>query len=347
MKISTVLLCGFGNFGAHHANAWRTLDKTVLVAEPNGQARAQAQAFGIAEADIAPKASDLLQRADCIDIVTLPAQHLGLCEMALGAGKPVLLEKPAVSSVEEAECLLELQRQSGQLVQVNLLLRAHTMTKRALTLIGQGAIGSLLLIEGRFRGWKRQHRAVGVLHNDGAHFLDLMRLFSGSPIDRIAARALSFLGHDKPDDVAIDLTHANGVESRLSLGMMVPGAGEDAFVPGAQTDKILQLVGDQGALTLDFNTNVLTLQSVSYTVDTTTVDAVPGTAHREEFGDVTPSTLLVESFKAFLASCEHGAPLLVPFKQGALELARVIDAASASALQSPSASNLSIRQAAS
>lgn len=346
MTIATVLLCGFGAFGPHHANAWRTLDKTVLVAEPNGQARAQAQALGIAEADIAPTAADLLQRADCLDIVTPPATHLDLCEIALAAGKPVLLEKPAVVNVQEAERLLTIQKANGQHVQVNLLLRAHAMTKRCMALLGQGTIGSLVLMEGRFRGWKRQHRSIGLLQNDGVHFLDLMRLFSGSPISRVATRALSFLGHDKPDDIAMALTHANGIESRLSLGVMVPGAGQDAFVPGAQTDKVLLLVGDQGSLTLDFNTNVLTLQSVNYKVDTATVNAVPGTVHREEFGDATPSTLLLESFKTFLANCERGAPVLVPLKQGALELARVIDAVSASTLRAP-VGDLSIRQVAS
>lgn len=346
MTVSTVLLCGFGAFGAHHARAWRALGKTVLVAEPNGQARERALACGLAATDIAASAEDLLERADCVDIVTPPARHLELCEMALGAGKPVLLEKPAVSDAAEAARLLAIQEQSDKLVQVNLLLRAHPMTQRAATLIEQSAIGSLMLMEGRFCGWKRQHRAVGLLHNDGAHFLDLMRLFAGSPIDRVAARALSFLDHEKPDDISIGLTHENGVQGRLALGLMAPGASEDSFVPGAQTDKVLRLVGDAGTLTLDFNSNGLTLQSVSFDIDASIINVVPGEVRREDFTNVTPQTLLQESFKAFLASCEHGAPLLVPLSQGALELAKVMDMISATAEQHMTC-GLSIKEASS
>lgn len=344
MTISTVLLCGFGAFGAQHAQAWRTLGKTVLVAEPDGQARARAQASGVATADMAATVDDLMERADCVDIVTPPAQHLELCEMALAAGKPVLLEKPAVANAAEGKRLLELQEKCGQPVQVNLLLRSHPMTQRAVDLIGQGVIGSLMLIEGRFCGWKRQHRAVGLLHNDGAHFLDLMRLFAGSPIDRMAVRALSFLGHEKPDDLSIDLTHANGVEGRLALGLMAPGSVEDSFVPGAQTDKVLRLVGDKGTLTLDFNGSDLTVQSVCFDVDASVIRVVPGEKRREKFGTVTSQSLLQESLKAFLASCEKGVPLLVPLSEAALELARVMDRIQAASKQ-PKFNGHSVKEA--
>lgn len=333
MKVATVLLCGFGAFGALHACAWQALGRTVLVADPDREARGRALSFGIAETDIASSAHELLDRADCVDIVTPPALHLGLCKLALNAAKPVLLEKPAVLSTAEARQLAVLQKQSGQLVQVNLLLRAHPMSRQVTALLENGAIGSLILMEGRFRGWKRQHRTVGLLRNDGVHFLDLMRLFAGSPIASVAARALSVYNHENPDDITIDLTHANGVQGRLALGFLVPGSGQDAFVPGAQTEKILHVVGDKGSLTLDFNTNELTQRSVAFELDDKTVTMVPGSSHQQDFAEVTPLTLLQDSLKAFLASCEQGAPPLVPLDQGALELARVVDAIPQAAAQ--------------
>jgi predicted dehydrogenase len=343
MTISNVLLCGFGAFGAHHARAWRELGKTVLVAEPDTQARERAHALGMAKMDIAASPSDLLERADCVDIVSPPATHLELTITALGAGKPVLLEKPAVTSAAEAKCLMDMQAKSERPVQVNVLLRAHPMTVRALNLIESGAIGSLLLMDGRFCGWKRQHRSVGLLYNDGVHFLDLMRLFARAPIDRVSARALSLLGHDKPDDISIDLIHANGIQGRLALGLLVPGASEDSFVSGAQTDKVLRLVGDRGALTLDFNSNDLTLQSVSFDVSSSAVRVVPGRVEQENFGDATPQTLLQESIRAFLASVD-GAPPLAPLREAALELARVMDGIQA-AIRHPQHRDLLVQEA--
>lgn len=346
MKISTVLLCGFGAFGMQHARAWQALGRTVLVADPDAKARERAQSFGIAETDSAVSAQELLDRADCIDIVTPPALHIDLCKLALNAAKPVLLEKPAVLSTADAEQLVAMQKQSGQPVQVNLLLRAHPMTKQAKALLEKGAIGSPILMEGRFRGWKRQHRAVGLLYNDGVHFLDLMRFFADSPIASVAARALCIHNHANPDDITMDITHANGAQGRLALGLLVPGSGQDSFVHGAQTEKILHLVGDRGSLTLDFNANTLKLRSVAFEADEEKIAMIPGIPHQHDFTDTTPLTLLQDSFRAFLASCETAAPPLVPLDQGALELARVIDAVPLAA-QLHAASRLLIKEGAS
>lgn len=346
MKISTVLLCGFGAFGMQHARAWQALGKKVLVADTDPKARERAESFGVAETDSAISAQELLDRADCIDIVTPPALHIGLCKLALNAAKPVLLEKPAVLSTTDAEQLVAMQKESGQPVQVNLLLRAHPMTKQAKALLEKGAIGSPILMEGRFRGWKRQHRTVGLLRNDGVHFLDLMRFFADSPIASVGARALCIHNRTNPDDITMDITHANGAQGRLALGLLVPGSGQDPFVPGAQTEKILHLVGDRGSLRLDFNANTLQLRSVTFEVDEQTTTVTPAAPHQQDFADATPQTLLQDSFRAFLASCETAAPPLVPLDQGALELARVIDAVPKAA-QLHAASRLLIKETAS
>ncbi|MFK7792401.1 MAG: Gfo/Idh/MocA family protein [Devosiaceae bacterium] len=326
MSAATVLICGYGAFGAQHAEAWRALGRHVLVADPDAQARARAKKDGIEPSGIAPHIHDLIAHTDIVDIVSSPASHLVLSTAAVKAGKPVLLEKPAVRNAQEARELLDLQRRSGLAVQVNLLLRAHPMVAAAKTLLDQDAIGSLMVMDGRFCGWKRQHRAVGLVQNDGVHFLDLMRLFASSAITHIHARSHQFLGQDMVDDLSLQLTHANGVEGRLALGMLAPGTGTDAFVPGAQTDKVLQLVGDQGSLTLDFNAGQLRHGRVQFDADATTVHVLPGAADTQDFTDVTPLSLLQASMTAFLATVETGAPVLVPLEEGALELALLSEA---------------------
>jgi len=343
MNSTTVLVCGYGAFGARHAAAWSRLGARVLVSDPNEDARAHADANGFAADQISADIDAFLPQADCVTIVTPPSTHLALTDQALTAGKPVLLEKPAVPTLDEAHALMEAQHRSGCLVQVNLLLRAHPMTRRALEVLQNGDLGNLVLMDGRFCGWKRRHINVALEENDGVHFLDLMRLFAGASITQIGAQCITLPGHHAADDLSLTTLHANGIAGRLALGLIVPGDGVDAFVPGAQTDKVLRLVGDKGCLTLDYNANRLTFQSVRFDQMESTIDVTPSTSWNEAFPDATPDQLLENSAKAFLATIKDGAKPMVPLHDGALEIARVL-AAIPTAQQIASASHVPIER---
>lgn len=326
MSMPTVLVCGYGAFGARHAAAWARLGARVLICDPSERACTQAKADGFAADAISADLDAFLSQADCVVIVTPPHTHLALTEQALAAGKPVLLEKPAVPTLDEAHTLMDAQHRSGCLVQVNLLLRAHPMTKRALEVLHQGDLGNLVLMEGRFCGWKRRHLNVTLEENDGVHFLDLMRLFAGASITQIGAHGITLPGHKAPDDLSLTTLHANNIAGRLALGLILPGDGVDAFVPGAQTDKTLKLVGDKGCLTMDYNANRLTFQSVRFKQMETTIDVVPSTSWNEAFPDATPDQLLENSAKAFLATLTDADAPMVSLNEGALEIARVLAA---------------------
>jgi predicted dehydrogenase len=326
MNRPTVLLCGFGAFGVRHHAAWRSLGAHVLVCDPSEEALGRAIAAGIDANDVAAVPDDLLQRADCVAIVTPPKTHLALAEQALAADKPVLVEKPAVTTLDEAHALMEAQARSGCLVQVNMVLRAHPMTMRALDVLEDGDIGQLALMDGQFRGWKRQHLGVALEENDGVHFLDLMQLFAGASIAQVGAHAVSLPTRNGANDLMLCTGHANGIAGRLALGMLLPGDGIDAFVPGAQTDKVLKLVGDKGCLTLDYNANRLTFRAVRFDQSSTTLEVVPSTSWSEAFPEATPEYLLASSAKRFLATIDGTKPPLVTLHDGALQMARVLAA---------------------
>ncbi len=326
MSAPTVLLCGYGAFGARHHAAWSRLGARVLVCDPSEAARSRAAEAGVETADIAALPDDLLPRADCVAIVTPPDTHLALAEQALAAGKPVLLEKPAVTTLDEAHALMDARSRSGCLVQVNLVLRAHPMTVRAFEVLQEGGIGKLALMEGRFCGWKRRHLCVGLEENDGVHFLDLMQLFAGASITQVGAHAVTLPMPQGADDMMLCTQHANGICGRLSLGMLMPGDGIDAFVPGAKTDKVLKLVGDRGCLTLDYNANRLTFQAVRFDRTDTTIEVVPSQSWSEVFPAATPDHLLAASAQRFLATIDGKEPPLVSLHDGALEIARVLAA---------------------
>lgn len=328
----SVLICGFGAFGRQHVEAWRRLDPDIRlsIADPSPDARAAAQAAGIAAEDCAAEVDKLIGSADIVDIVAPPEHHFPIAERTLGAGKPVLIEKPAVRTVAEARALCKLSGRAP--VQIGLVLRCHPLMLRAQSLLSAGAIGRLLRCEGDFSGWKRMRSDSSLIENDGVHFLDLVRVFAGGPIRATELRATQSITQDISDDLRIELDFEGGITGELRLGVLAGGAYEDGFVPGALTTKRLTLIGEAGNLTLDFNAGTLRHARVEYVPADGRLDVRPGAITQESVLGITPVSLLARSFEMFLGAVDGGGPVMCDAAQGALELAQV-----AAALSRPAA----------
>lgn len=337
-RAESVLICGFGAFGERHATAWRLLDPDValLVADPSQTALARARGFGIDADRLATDAAALIERADVVDVVAPPAFHLPLALMALAAGKPAMIEKPAVKTVPEARRLIAA---AGALpVQIGLVLRAHPLVAEAGRMLAGGEIGALLAIEGDFSGWKRMRTDSSLVENDGVHFLDLMRHFAGVPALEAEARSWSLLDAQAADDIVIELGFGNGVRGRLRLGILAAGEVEDAFVPDAVTTKRLRLIGRAGNIEIDFNRNRLTLAQVAYERSAGGHEVTPLALRSQAALGATPEALLARSFGMFMDAVREGTPVMCDARQGALELAATltaIDAALAKQVRQP------------
>ncbi|WP_226781540.1 Gfo/Idh/MocA family protein [Oceaniglobus trochenteri] len=321
-----VLICGFGAFGRLHADGWRLAEPglRLMVSDPDAGARAAALSMGIAQGDVAATPEPLIERAALVDIVAPPAQHMPLARIALAAGKPVLIEKPAVETVAEAD---ELARLAGDLpVQIGHVLRAHPLVARARALLAEGAIGRLLRLEGESAGWKRMRADSGLIANDGVHLLDLMRHCAGGAITGVDLHEVRALSPDIADDLRITLSLAGGISATLRLGILVAGAREDGFMPGALTEKRLTLIGDAGNLALDFNAGTLRHARVNYARQGDVFAVTPGAVVQEMAIGITPATLLARSFAMFRAAMAGRGPVLCNIAEGAREMARVMQA---------------------
>lgn len=324
----SVLLCGYGAFGSLHAAAWRQVlpAGSLFVAEPNAAARARAHAEGIPPLFIGEAVESFLSRVDIVDIVAPPAVHLPLAVKALAHGRSIIIEKPAVLTETEAIELLARAGEAGTPGQVGFVLRAHPLTLRAQKLLDEGAVGRLVAVEGDFCGWKRMRADSSVLENDGVHFLDLMRLFVGAPAVGVEVRARRRLGGKEVDDLRIEVAFETGVEGYLRLGIMAGGETEDPFAPGAATTKRLRLIGDSGNIVLDFNTGKLFHGSAAYKPGARGWDVTVERLAWEHVSGASPVALLAASFERFVGAVRgHGEPLC-NLSEGALEIARLLDA---------------------
>lgn len=320
----SVLICGFGAFGRVHAEAWRQCDPAIrlYVSDPSEAARLRALHAGIPADQIATAPEALIGNADIVDVVAPPAYHLPLALLGLRADKPVLIEKPAVSSTAEAEQLMA--QAANRPIQIGMVLRCHPLVTRMRALLSEGAIGRLVAIEGDFSGWKRMRPDSSLLENDGVHFLDLMRFFAGSAARTVDARAAAQLGGPVPDDIRIEVGFDGGVAGRLRLGVLACGSAEDPFVPGALTTKSFRLIGTEGNLLVDFNANRLTRANVSYVPSPGGYDVNVGPVVVEAAFGITPVALLALSFRRFLDALAKGTPMMCSAEEGALEMAQLL-----------------------
>lgn len=325
----TVLLCGFGAFGRQHAEAWRLAapGTRLLIADPGEPARAAAREAGVEAGDIAGRAEDLVSRADIVDVVTTSHEHYRLARLALDAGKPVIIEKPAVKTVAEAEDLAALAAAKGLPVQVQFVLRAHSLVAKARDLIRDGGIGKLIAMDAVFTGWKRMRPDATLLENDGVHMLDLMRFFAGAAPESFEVTGDRLLGGPIPETVHARIGYPGGVRAFLRVGILFGGKQADPYLAGSMTNKKLTLIGDAGSIEFDFNADTMDVTEITYHVTegghTPTIEAM----RQERIVNVTPVVLLTECIRRFLGAVDGSGEVLCDLAEGAVEMTNLLERA--------------------
>jgi len=185
-----VAIIGCGLIGRKRAQALGTC--TLVACADLDERRSQALA---AEFGGAPAGADwrsVLQRPD-VDVVFVATTHDALAPItleAVRAGKHVLVEKPAARRAAELGAVIAAARQSGARVRVGFNHRFHAALRKAQELVRAGALGPLYFVRGCYGhggrlGYEQEWRARpelsggGELIDQGAHLIDLARLFLG------------------------------------------------------------------------------------------------------------------------------------------------------------------------
>jgi predicted dehydrogenase len=169
----------------------RALSGARLVACADVQReRAEALARTVAGAEATADWRAAIDRPD-VDLVIVATTNDALADLshaAIGAGKHVLVEKPAARSVAEIDMVLGAARRGERLVRVGFNHRYHPALQQARALVDAGALGDLMFVRGRYGhggrlGYDHEWRADpaiaggGELIDQGVHLIDLSRWF--------------------------------------------------------------------------------------------------------------------------------------------------------------------------
>jgi predicted dehydrogenase len=159
-----------------------------------------------------------------ISLVIVATTNQLLCEIsqaALEAGKHVLVEKPAGTSVAELERLIRVQQETGGLVRVGFNHRYHPALLQAKALFDAGELGEMMFVRGRYGhggrvGYDREWRADpdlsggGELIDQGVHLIDLSRLFLGELTMSFGRAKTYFWDMPVDDNAFLVLSSAGG-----------------------------------------------------------------------------------------------------------------------------------------
>jgi len=263
-----IAVVGAGLVGQAHIK--RVLEEPeatlVGVADPSPQSKAQAETLAV------PWAADIetllvRDKPDGVVIATPNQLHVANGMAAVGAGVPMLLEKPVADDVDSGLRLVEAAEKAGVPILVGHHRRHSPLIRRAREIVASGRLGRIVAVNGLcwfhkpsdyFEGrnsWRREPGG-GVLLINLIHVVDDLRNLCGDVIGVQAADSCAARGFTVEDTAAIILRFANGALGTLTISDAASApwsweltSGENKAYP--HTDQFCYLVaGTDGSLTV-------------------------------------------------------------------------------------------------
>ena len=260
-------LVGAGRIASTHSAAINNVPGAVLsaIAEPNPEAReAVASHWGVPgfSSHDAPGFSDL---CDVAIVATPPAFHTRIAIDLMNAGLDLLVEKPFAIDIESASLMLEAADTFDRVIAVASKYRYSPDVREARRLIDEGAIGKIQQAEvtfsSEFDPGERWHAIPsisggGVISDNAPHAADLVRYVLG-PIEAVAAS-------EGPRRPGLE------VEDEATLLLVTPTVEVLTYLSWRRhiAAPYFRLIGDHGALNLDWKSTELTRRGEVSTIGT-------------------------------------------------------------------------------
>ena len=254
MQPIRVAVIGAGFMGERHARIYAGMPDVELVAVCDVREATARELGGRTGAQVYTDYRALLGRddLDAVSVCTPDALHREPCELALRAGRHVLVEKPIATTAADAEAIAEAATRGGAVLLVGHCLRFDPRYDQARQAVERGELGAIQTIYTR--------RANTVAAQDrlggrcplplflGVHDYDVMRWLAGSEVERVTAESkwghLRGLGFPVEDANCALLRFASGTLGIAELNWILPRGFPSSG------DHRLDIVGSEGALSI-------------------------------------------------------------------------------------------------
>ena len=197
-------------------------------------------------------------RLDLVTIATPNSTHYEISRAFLEAGFNVLCEKPLTMTVEEAEHIVEIARQSGKICAVNYGYSGYPLVRQMRAMVAAGELGNIRLIKAEFAHgfhadaeeadnprvrWRYDPAQAGtsaVFADAGIHAFHMACFVAGQAPAELSADFASLVGDRQlEDDAMINIRLDGGTLCRLWTS---------AIAVGRMHGLTLQVFGEKGGL---------------------------------------------------------------------------------------------------
>ena len=176
--------------------------------------------------------------ADCPAVIvsTSIESHFDFTKKLIDYGFHVLLEKPPVSTIQDMDRLIELQRTSGQWITVNFQFLFNSVTQELKRRLCAGEFGKIKSVKSKAL-WPRPESYFTRSHWSGCLQVNNLWVLDGTignPLAHLLAEVLYLAsekpGMAKPVSVQAELYHVNDIESEdTSCLRVITGNGVPVF----------------------------------------------------------------------------------------------------------------------
>ena len=215
-----IAVFGVGHLGKFHLNNWKEIPGTELVGfyDPNDKTanevieKYQLKRF----TDI----DELINLCDVADVVAPTNFHFQLCEQAIKKGKHVFVEKPLANTMDEANQLVQLVKESNVKLQVGHVERFNP----AFLALKDMKLNPMFIEIHRLAQFNPRGAEVSVILDLMIHDIDIVLSIVKSDVKNISASGVGVMT-ETPDIANVRIEFHNGcvanlTSSRISMKQM-------------------------------------------------------------------------------------------------------------------------------
>jgi len=211
---------GIGHLGKFHLNNWKEIPGVELVGfyDPDDtNANDVITKYGLKRFE---DVSALLNEIDAADIVAPTDHHFHLCEEAIKKGKHVFVEKPLAQTMEEAQALVKLVKESNVKLQVGHVERFNP----AFLAVKDLKLNPMFIEVHRLAQFNPRGTEVSVILDLMIHDIDIILSIVKSDVKFISASGVGVMT-ETPDIANVRIEFNNGcvanlTSSRISMKKM-------------------------------------------------------------------------------------------------------------------------------
>jgi predicted dehydrogenase len=167
---------------------------------------------------------DLLEddELDAVALATPVPTHAALAERVLRAGKHCFVEKPLAQSVDEAERVVQVARESGRVLMVGHLLEYHPGVEKLKALIDSGELGDVRYLYSNRLNLGLIRPDENALWSLGAHDVSVLLWLAGEEPYECRAVGESYMQEGIEDVVFCYLRFPSGLSAHMHLSWLDP-----------------------------------------------------------------------------------------------------------------------------